>query len=642
MNSIGTQVSSFSTPGPIQHARKYVKGSTSCTHWRQSVPRSACVCSAGENSQFQGHAVSSSRSAAEKALRDAGIQLKSARDGPEPSELIVPHSNGLSWDEWKRHADSVDELLRRAQEVRERLDSAVWEERYSEAAACKQELDEIFAKDEVAKAAEELRAAIGEERFADAAAIRDSTASGLIGWWADPFGHVLRISRRFGRLVAAAYTPSALAEMKGWTEENPLRQDSAMLAQLGKDMGRDLLELYLLKDKEKGWLQQAAVLRDAPVPGGGAGSGAAGDADGFKGAEAQDTLKHLPSDITALTSFDGAEPSGGDAAHTVRVPATLVQITRDQIMIVPEPPAGGSGNDAGVPEPRDSAITGARVEKDDSESEDEGQRMSFKVVTDSGETISIQLDSSLKEALDQNADSETWGRVADAVSEMQERISPAGGPKASREELADSIRTAIEELISDSEDEDGMGDAGDSPDALSITRAQAEPSTYMRLDTEAVPTDPFSGLYLGAFGPHGPELIRFSRTVGEDGNTYVEGIKVTGDRHVPSGNVSFRAKIGRKNRLPMDAKYPEELGVVARYKGEGHTARPGFTDPKWVEGELLVFKSTANPSASVTGGAELGFVWEMPTGKKLLILMNRVDFRVLEFGSQDQFSGLLR
>lgn len=74
-----------------------------------------------------------------------------------------------------------------------------------------------------------------EERYGDAAVIRDTTAVGLVGWWAggtedDPCGHVLHITRDFGRLTARAYTPSNLAEMKGWTEENPLRQDEQLLA----------------------------------------------------------------------------------------------------------------------------------------------------------------------------------------------------------------------------------------------------------------------------------------------------------------------------------------------------------------------------------------------------------------------------
>lgn len=84
-------------------------------------------------------------------------------------------------------------------------------------------------------------------------------------------------------------------------------------------------------------------------------------------------------------------------------------------------------------------------------------------------------------------------------------------------------------------------------------------------------------------------------------------------------------------------------------------AQPGFTNPKWVDGELLVFAPQASLSAkaSVTGGAELGFVWTLPAppvstrlskssgkegeegeeakrkepskGKKFLILMNRVE-----------------
>ena len=81
---------------------------------------------------------------------------------------------------------------------------------------------------------QELDDAIREERYSDAADVRDSTAVGLQGWWAggpqdDPYGHVLHISRAYGRFVARAYTPSNLAEMKGWTESNPLRQDEGLV-----------------------------------------------------------------------------------------------------------------------------------------------------------------------------------------------------------------------------------------------------------------------------------------------------------------------------------------------------------------------------------------------------------------------------
>ncbi len=91
------------------------------------------------------------------------------------------------------------------------------------------------------------------------------------------------------------------------------------------------------------------------------------------------------------------------------------------------------------------------------------------------------------------------------------------------------------------------------------------------------------------------------------------------------GSVSFRAKVGRKQRLDGRDVYPNELGIVARYRGEGRVAQRGFTQPRWVEGELLVFNSFNAKGNSVTGGAELGFVWAVPGEKRFLILLNRVE-----------------
>ena len=76
-------------------------------------------------------------------------------------------------------------------------------------------------------------------------------------------------------------------------------------------------------------------------------------------------------------------------------------------------------------------------------------------------------------------------------------------------------------------------------------------------------TDPLSGLYLGSFGPHGPELLNLTRTL-VDGEEMVKALKLTGDANVPAGSVSFRAKTGRKHRLEARDVYPDELGIMAR------------------------------------------------------------------------------
>ncbi|GLC35951.1 hypothetical protein PLESTB_000522600 [Pleodorina starrii] len=147
--------------------------------------------------------------------------------------------------------------------------------------------------------------------------------------------------------------------------------------------------------------------------------------------------------------------------------------------------------------------------------------------------------------------------------------------------------------------------------------------TYSRIPTDLPRSDPFCGLYLGAFGPHGPELIQLSRAV-QDGEEVVLATKVTGDPNVPAGEVSFRAKVGRRHRLDSRDVYPDELGITARYKGEGRVAMAGYKSPRWVDGELLVFAVGASP---VTGGAELGFVWSVPGEKRFLILLNKLDLK---------------
>ena len=66
---------------------------------------------------------------------------------------------------------------------------------------------------------------------------------------------------------------------------------------------------------------------------------------------------------------------------------------------------------------------------------------------------------------------------------------------------------------------------------------------------------------------------------------------------------------------------PASSSMLRRNEGCGRAARPGFQDPQWVDGELLVLDGG---SKDITNGAELGFVWEVPSERRFLILLGKV------------------
>ncbi|CAI5957856.1 unnamed protein product [Closterium sp. NIES-65] len=118
-------------------------------------------------------------------------------------------------------------------------------------------------------------------------------------------------------------------------------------------------------------------------------------------------------------------------------------------------------------------------------------------------------------------------------------------------------------------------------------------TAFTRIHAADASTDPFAGLYVGAYGPYTSEAIQVRRRFGtweepegeeqesQAGKAgervggrkrqgeralvppfeYVEGVKLTGDFNVPAGKVSFRAKIGRHWQMPFRGVYPDELGV---------------------------------------------------------------------------------
>ncbi|KAJ6825309.1 protein EXECUTER 1, chloroplastic [Iris pallida] len=144
-------------------------------------------------------------------------------------------------------------------------------------------------------------------------------------------------------------------------------------------------------------------------------------------------------------------------------------------------------------------------------------------------------------------------------------------------------------------------------------------------------SDPLSGLYVGAHGMYTSEILHLKRKFGqwqEDDPTkkqkdlafyeYVEALKLTGGLSVPAGQVAFRAKVGKHYQLPHKGIIPEEFGVIARYKGQGRVADPGFKNPRWVDGELVILDGKY-----IRGGPVIGFVYWAPE-YHFLIFFNRL------------------
>lgn len=172
---------------------------------------------------------------------------------------------------------------------------------------------------------------------------------------------------------------------------------------------------------------------------------------------------------------------------------------------------------------------------------------------------------------------------------------------------------------------------------ISLTLSQAQnhqplsgSTIFNRIE---IPTsfDPLNGLYIGAYGVYSSEVIQMRRRYGqwqEDGRAketsdlefyeYVEALKITGDPYVPAGQVAFRAKVGKGYQLPHKGIIPEEFGVIARYKGEGRLAEPGFQNPRWVDGELVILDGK-----HIKAGPVVGFVYWAPE-YHFLVFFNRL------------------
>lgn len=597
---------------------------------------------------------------ASKAVPGLGAGYASAIGGnstvgePRP-RVAASAADEMAWDDWSQFFDEMDEAASRVNLLDDQLQAAVAAEDYAEAAMLKRELDQLLAKDSVANILKELEVALGSEEYSRASQLRDEGGAGLLGWWCgrgtedDPYGHLLHVTSDFGRYVGTAYQAKDLAEHKGWTEDNFLRGVLDRTPRNLAELGTPVMEVFVQEREGGSFTKQVCAL--AP-------------AEDVTESELTVTLSD-PDQLSDITVQRGETDDGQYVQISLSYPdgpeelGQPLQGPQDDLDF---PSISGSGSLEDNILSSSSLFSGS-LDGPLGEAEEE---VEFLMQRQQATLQTIGLDSfefevlpspedeaagdalstgpsgagegSLQQGQQQPGDtpavassSNGMGSVGDVagfrntlVKFAQESAKLAGKDAKSQEEV-DEFAEQVEEIRKVTRDLVG---SGASPAGITISEVNLSgpmPLTgkvrYARLTPQGARTDPLTGLYIGAFGPHGPELLQLSRGTWQDGEEAVYGVKVTGDPNVPAGSLSFRAKVGRRHRLEPSEEYPPDLGVVVRYKGEGRIAATGYRNPRWVEGELLQFSS----NSPVTRGAQLGFVWSVPGEKKFLILLNKVD-----------------
>jgi hypothetical protein len=105
-----------------------------------------------------------------------------------------------------------------------------------------------------------------------------------------------------------------------------------------------------------------------------------------------------------------------------------------------------------------------------------------------------------------------------------------------------------------------------------------------------------SGLWVGKYGDHGYEMVNVTYAGGELGNVLV-ATKVTGDKNVPKGEITFTADLhpeakGRKELNPIELSdtAAKQWGHkhLPRFPGQGQVAAEGFVNNQWMDGQLIL------------------------------------------------------
>ncbi|EYU42561.1 hypothetical protein ABFS82_09G023100 [Erythranthe guttata] len=554
------------------------------------------------------------------------------------------------WNRWTRHFAEIEQAENYASVLKFQLEDAIENEDFQEAAKLKKAIAEATSKDSIAEIMSQLKNAIDEERYHDASRLCRITGSGLVGWWVgysndseDPFGKLVQITPGAGRFIGKSYSPRQL---------------------LTSSPGTPLFEIFVVKDANERYNMQVAFLK--PVKGNSSKSSSSSSDKSTKGPSASEPdaasivdvkLESEPEKSEGKSiDLEGAAEEGiksvinflKDKIPELKVKVMRVDIADDiteddvkQFIEEEDDSDSTSGSDT------EDEATDIDSKVSDNETLEDESNLDMKLYI--GGVLHNKEDAPIKDdTIRVPADIEAIERDS-FVLHIEKRYRDSD----SEEKLATRIVGAIaaqdvSELIPPDVAKAFWSSNKISPklsrDAreivkLAVSRAQkqnrvSEYTNFTRITTSKGDLDPFDGLYVGAFGPYGTEVVQLRRKYGnwnmnKDKKSsdveffeYVEAVKLTGDLNVPAGQVTFRAKVGKGNRLSNRGIYPHELGVAASYRGQGRIAEFGFQNPRWVEGELLQLNGKG--MGPYVKGADLGFLYVVPE-QSFLVLFNRLE-----------------
>ncbi|EOY20693.1 hypothetical protein QUC31_006983 [Theobroma cacao] len=565
-------------------------------------------------------------------------------------------SSEWDWNRWSRHFSEIEQAESYASVLKFQLEDAIEKEDFQEAAKLKLAIAEVASKDSVAEIMSQLKSAIDEERYHDASWLSRHTGSGLVGWWVgyskdsdDPFGRLVRITPGVGRFVARSYSPRQL---------------------VSASPGTPLFEIFVVKEDEETYLMQVVYLQRAKGSSMNSTSSPSKPTKNPSTPEVENAsvidvqgneAKAERSDEKGI-NIEGATEEGIKSVINFlknKIPGLKVKVmnvdvseevmdndsvkqlmqeddektgstenseddTDDLEEIQPDGVALGEGNNPaedGKDLDMKLFIGGLVHNNEDTPTKDEYVRLPADIKD-------LERDSFLLHVPKRSSDNDNGEskaskvKIAAIAAQGVSELMPPDVAKAlwSSDKVSSKVSRDVREIVK-----------------LAVSQARrrsrlSEYTNFNRISSDNGNLDPFEGLYVGAFGPYGTEIVQLRRKYGRwndaDDETsdveffeYVEAVKLTGDLNVPAGQVTFRAKIGRESRLPNRGMYPDELGVVACYKGQGRIAEFSFRNPRWVDGELLQLNGKG--IGPYVKGADLGFLYIVPE-QSFLVLFNRL------------------